>query len=191
MILAGVGLLRACCCCCPNGDGRAPTRVATSGITIPPFTPEESETLEKAGRRFMQETGRKCADFFPTMRDTSNADHLLADVETFLIKLKGITDEELAAATNTFCFIFPPPGPGIEPPPRRKPPPPPPAVGCPFIVRSRFGPQAVRSTRGLGCHDTEQAARVGLRIFLRNNPGLSGRIEAEGDRLIQEETTKI
>lgn len=179
-----------CCCCCNKKNGKVNGTGAGIPGNIPPFNTEETSEILASFRRWTGQTGRNCEDFFETIRQNPEAEPGLTGRQTIIGRINRLTPTEERNASATLCVLTEE-AERTRPRAQRERERRPPVSACPFLVRSAFGPAAVRSTAGLGCHNTEGSARVGLRIFLRNNPGLSGRIESEEGGVIQEETTKV
>ncbi|KKN21895.1 hypothetical protein LCGC14_0920810 [marine sediment metagenome] len=167
-------LAQLCCCCCGGAKGIVSGTVL--GTAIPPFTAEETQILEKIARGTYRDTGRKCIDFFATLLSGEFQDAIVAARPTLLIKLTGLDDVGLNAANSTLCGRIPEllkPSVTSKPKPRIEPP----STGtCPFITQSRRGPQAFRSSRGFGCHESLAEAVAGMRLIIKNNPGTSARV---------------
>lgn len=167
-------LTKNCCCCCGPGGGA--NGLALRSTAFPPFTAQEAETLEQVARGTFRDTGRKCLDFFATLLSGEFQDPLVAARPTLLIKLTGLEPTGLNAANSTLCDRIPEPP--LLPTATRAVPPPREIPSTPnrFIVQSRRGPQAFRSSRGFGSFATLAEAIEGMRLVIRLNPGTSARV---------------
>lgn len=163
-----------CCCCC--APGRKANGNGAGFSSIAPFTAEETQILERVARGTFRDTGRKCLDFFATLLSGEFQDALVAARPTLLIKLTGLEPTGLNAANSTLCDRIPEPP---IPPTRTRATPPPievPSRPNRFLVQSRRGPQAFRSSRGFGSFATLAEAIAGMRLVVRLNPGTSARV---------------
>lgn len=91
------------CCCCCNGVHVEP--VSGEGV----FTIPESASLRFAAAAFMNDTGRACGDFFPTLRRGPTADRHLSGRATLLAKVKGLSSSEALLQGETICADVPSP----------------------------------------------------------------------------------
>lgn len=105
-----IKLITCCCCCGAGGAGVA-------GIDGAPFTLRELAQLRFGARAFVDDTGRTCGDFFPTLLLEGSADRFIADRPTLLTKVKTLKAlEELFDATTICVDIEPPPSPVVSVP---------------------------------------------------------------------------